>query len=68
MIRTHYEVSMANDGEDRKCDVEFWQSVRMSVFDRFKFASKIVEMFSKNDAAVRTFFKKLLLFSLVTTN
>jgi len=66
MIRTHYEVSMANDGKDRNCDVEFWQSVRMSVFHRFKFAPKIVEMYS--DAAVRTFFKRLFLFSLVTTN
>ena len=38
---------MANDGEDRNCDMEFWKSVRMSVFQRFKFASKIVESLQK---------------------
>ena len=35
---------MANKGED---DMYFWKSVKMSVFQRLKFGSKIVEILQK---------------------
>ena len=46
MIRTHQEVRMAKDGEDgNELCMDFLKSAKMSVFQRFKFGSKVFEIF-----------------------